>query len=158
MVKNNFYHLLAEIGFDKTENGPSKICVAYTYARSWANANSGMRDLLQRRHGRVDGSTPSGRFHLPGKRSWLQGMGYVGKIKYLSGRMTCAENPPPSSLKQDGLCIHGLYCSNQSSGVEQRAGMCENVGASWFDTLKKRVEKKLPLDWKMAMLNIGSSF
>ena len=76
----------------------------------------------------------------------------------VQAKMTCAENPPPSSLKQDGLCIHGLYCSNQSSGVEQRAGMCENVSASWFDTLKKRDEKKLPLDWKMAMLNIGSSF
>ena len=34
--------------------------------------------------------------------------------------------------------------------------MCENVSASCFDCLGKRDEKKLPLDWKRAMLNCGS--
>ena len=47
--------------------------------------------------------------------------------------------------------------------VEQRAGVCENVSASWFDTCMRKVwriraEKKLPLDWKMATLNFGFSF
>ena len=72
--------------------------------------------------------------------------------------MTCAENPPPSLLKQDGLCTQGLYCRNQSWEIETGGGVCENVSASWFDTLKKKGWKKLPLDWKMEMLNIGSSF
>ena len=27
--------------------------------------------------------------------------------------------------------------------------MCENVSASWFDTLNKKGCKNLPLDWKM---------
>ena len=31
-----------------------------------------------------------------------------------SVKMTCAENPPPSLLKQDGLCTQGLHCNNQS--------------------------------------------
>ena len=63
--------------------------------------------------------------------------------------MTCAENPPPSLLKQDGLCTQGLYCRNQSWEIETGGGVCENVSASWFDTLKKKGWKKLPLDWKM---------
>jgi len=64
-------------------------------------------------------------------------------------KMTCAENPPPSLLKQDGLCTQGLYCWNQSWEIETGGGVCENVSASWFDTLKKKGWKKLPLDWKM---------
>ena len=64
-------------------------------------------------------------------------------------RMTCAENPPPSLLKQDGLCTQDLYCRNQSWEIETGGGVCENVSASWFDTLKKKGWKKLPLDWKM---------
>ena len=52
--------------------------------------------------------------------------------------MTCAENPPPSLLKQDGLCTQGLYCRNQSWEIETGGGVCENVSASWFDTLKKK--------------------
>ena len=37
-----------------------------------------------------------------------------GTVKVRKFKMTCAENPPPSILKQDGLCTQGLYCSNQS--------------------------------------------
>ena len=80
-----------------------------------------------------------------------------------SVKMTCAENPPPSLLKQDGLCTQGLYCRNQSWEIETGGGVCENVSASWFDRCMKKgwrrkAEKKLPLDWKMATLNFGFSF
>ena len=64
-------------------------------------------------------------------------------------KMTCAENTPSSLRKQDGLCTQGLYCRNQSWEIETGGGVCENVSASWFDTLKKKGWKKLPLDWKM---------
>ena len=57
--------------------------------------------------------------------------------------MTCAENPTPSLLKQDGLCTQGLYCRNQSWEIETGGGVCENVSASWFDTLKKKGWKEI---------------
>ena len=37
--------------------------------------------------------------------SWLD------RNEFGYGKMTCAENPPPSILKQDGLCTKGLYCT-----------------------------------------------
>ena len=36
--------------------------------------------------------------------------------------------------------------------------MCEDVSAFWFDSSNKKGWKEMPLDWKMAMLNFGSSF